>query len=117
MRRRVAQAAIGSGELTVDHGRAARLNAALKRTSLDASALRRVPEWLAECGVIVVFSEGLPGGKLDGAVTFLAGPLFGAIGGYAYLLPAGLSLLALGLTLMLARVWNGSTLFATETTP
>jgi HTH-type transcriptional regulator/antitoxin HigA len=43
-----------------------------KRTSRDASALRRVPEWFAECGVIVVFSEGLPGGKLDGAVTFLA---------------------------------------------
>ena len=56
-------------------------------------------------------------GLATGAVTFLAGPLFGAIGGYAYLLPAGLSLLALGLTLMLARVWNGSTLFATETTP
>ena len=49
-------------------------------------------------------------GLATGAVTFLAGPLFGAIGGYAYLLPAGLSLLALGLTLMLARVWNGSTL-------
>ena len=43
-----------------------------KRTARDASALRRVPEWFAECGVIVVFSEGLPGGKLDGAVTFLA---------------------------------------------
>lgn len=43
-----------------------------KRTSIGPAALRRVPEWFAECGVIVVFSEGLPGGKLDGAVTFLA---------------------------------------------
>lgn len=43
-----------------------------RRTSRDASALRSVPEWFAECGVTVVFSEGLPGGKLDGAVTFLA---------------------------------------------
>ena len=43
-----------------------------KRTSRDASALRNIPKWFAECGVIVVFSEGLPGGKLDGAVTFLA---------------------------------------------
>lgn len=43
-----------------------------KRTSIGPSALRLVPEWFAECGVIVVFSEGLPGGKLDGAVAFLA---------------------------------------------
>lgn len=42
-----------------------------KRTSFDTSALRDVPEWFAESGVIVVFSEGLPGGKLDGAVTYL----------------------------------------------
>lgn len=50
-----------------------------KRTSIGPAALRRVPEWFAECGVIVVFSEGLPGGKLDGAVTFLADgrPLIG----------------------------------------
>lgn len=26
---------------------------------------------LAECGVVLVFAEGLPGGKLDGAVTFV----------------------------------------------
>ena len=50
-----------------------------KRTAIGPAALRRVPEWFAECGVIVIFSEGLPGGKLDGAVTFLADgrPLIG----------------------------------------
>lgn len=50
-----------------------------KRTSVGPAALCRVPDWFAECGVKVVFSEGLPGGKLDGAVTFLADgrPLIG----------------------------------------
>ena len=33
--------------------------------------LRHVPRLLAQCGVRLVFSEGLRGGKLDGAVTFL----------------------------------------------
>ena len=42
-----------------------------QRTASGPSTLREVPQWFAECGVIVVFSEGLPGGKLDGAVTFL----------------------------------------------
>ena len=61
------------GAFTFDPSALGRLAADLpKRTSLDTCALRRVPEWFAECGVIVVFSEGLPGGKLDGAVTFLA---------------------------------------------
>ncbi len=33
--------------------------------------LKRLPGLLAECGVCLVFCEGLRGGKLDGAVTFL----------------------------------------------
>ncbi len=33
--------------------------------------LHRLPPEFARCGVILVFSEGLPGGKLDGAVTFV----------------------------------------------
>jgi HTH-type transcriptional regulator/antitoxin HigA len=36
------------------------------------SALSVVPRILAECGVRLVFSEGLRGGKLDGAVTLLS---------------------------------------------
>lgn len=36
------------------------------------SELRHVPRLLADCGVRLVFCEGLRGGKLDGAVTFLA---------------------------------------------
>lgn len=30
-----------------------------------------LPDLFAECGVALVFAEGLPGGKLDGVVTFL----------------------------------------------
>lgn len=41
------------------------------RTSGGSSDLSSVPSLLAQCGVVIVFSEGLPGGKLDGAVTFL----------------------------------------------
>ena len=33
--------------------------------------LIELPVRLAECGVVLVFAEGLRGGKLDGAVTFL----------------------------------------------
>ncbi|MDE0493884.1 MAG: HigA family addiction module antitoxin [Acidimicrobiaceae bacterium] len=33
--------------------------------------LRQLPDLLGECGVYVVFLEGLRGGKLDGAVSFL----------------------------------------------
>ena len=33
--------------------------------------LARLPALLGDCGVCLVFSEGLRGGKLDGAVTFL----------------------------------------------
>lgn len=36
------------------------------------SELSRLPTLLGECGVCLVFAEGLRGGKLDGAVTFLA---------------------------------------------
>ena len=38
-----------------------------------ADALPRFPSLLAECGVSLVFAEGLRGGKLDGAVTVLRG--------------------------------------------
>ena len=43
------------------------------------SAMRRAVELLAECGVRVVFCEGLPGGRLAGAVTFppTGGPVIG----------------------------------------
>ena len=43
------------------------------------SAMGRAVELLAECGVRVVFCEGLPGGKLAGAVTFspAGGPVIG----------------------------------------
>ena len=36
-------------------------------------SLRRLPEVLAGCGVRLVFLQGLPGGKLDGAVSFIEG--------------------------------------------
>lgn len=36
------------------------------------SGLVRLPTLLGKCGVCLVFAEGLRGGKLDGAVTFLA---------------------------------------------
>jgi HTH-type transcriptional regulator/antitoxin HigA len=36
------------------------------------SELPRLPALLSECGVCLVFCEGLRGGKLDGAVTFLS---------------------------------------------
>lgn len=50
-----------------------------QRMSIGTTALPHVPEWFAEHGVTVVFSEGLQGGKLDGAVTFLSDgrPLIG----------------------------------------
>ena len=35
------------------------------------SVLSKVPKMFEACGVALVFSEGLRGGKLDGAVTFL----------------------------------------------
>ena len=42
-------------------------------------SMKRAVELLAECGVGVVFCEGLPGGKLAGAVTFppTGGPVIG----------------------------------------
>ena len=39
--------------------------------STGTDALPRFPSLLAECGVSLVFAEGLRGGKLDGAVTVL----------------------------------------------
>ena len=46
--------------------------AALPRALQDGpSKLALVPPQLASCGVILIVSEGLRGGKLDGAVTFL----------------------------------------------
>jgi HTH-type transcriptional regulator / antitoxin HigA len=41
------------------------------RTAGGSSDLPGVSPLFAQCGVVIVFSEGLPGGKLDGAVTFL----------------------------------------------
>lgn len=50
-----------------------------KLTAAGTSALTQVPAWFAQHGVVVVFVEGLPGGKLDGAVTSLSdgGPVIG----------------------------------------
>ena len=36
-------------------------------------SLHKLPDILAGCGVRLVFLEGLPGGKLDGAVSFIEG--------------------------------------------
>ena len=36
-------------------------------------SLHKLPEILAGCGVRLVFLEGMPGGKLDGAVSFIEG--------------------------------------------
>ena len=36
-------------------------------------SLHKLPEMLAGCGVRLVFLEGMPGGKLDGAVSFIEG--------------------------------------------
>lgn len=44
-----------------------------KRAAAGPSVLVEVPALFAECGVVIVFAEGLPGGKLDGAVSFLDG--------------------------------------------
>ena len=45
---------------------------ALSRLMQDGPGeLARLPALLGECGVCLVFCEGLRGGKLDGAVTFL----------------------------------------------
>jgi len=41
-------------------------------TANGPSDLVQLPSAFAECGVALVFAEGLPGGKLDGAATFLA---------------------------------------------
>lgn len=55
-----------------DVGRLAALAARLPRLMREGpSQLPRLPTLLAECGVRLVFAEGLRGGKLDGAVTFL----------------------------------------------
>ena len=40
------------------------------RTAGGSPDLLGVPPLFAQCGVVIVFAEGLPGGKLDGAVTF-----------------------------------------------
>ena len=50
------------------------LASALPREVQDGpKSLRRLPRLLAGCGVRLVFLEGLKGGKLDGAVSFLPG--------------------------------------------
>jgi HTH-type transcriptional regulator/antitoxin HigA len=56
-----------------DRSRLDRTAAALpKALQGGPTLLRDVPRLLAECGVVLVISEGLRGGKLDGAVTFLS---------------------------------------------
>jgi PPP family 3-phenylpropionic acid transporter len=47
-----------------------------------------------------------------GTMTFVSGLIYDSAGARTYLLMAGLSLLSFGLTLMLARAWNGRSLFA-----
>lgn len=47
-----------------------------------------------------------------GAMTFVSGLIYESAGARTYLLMALMSLLSLGLTLMLARAWNGRSLFA-----
>ncbi len=55
-----------------DVGGLAALAARLPRLMREGpSQLPRLPALLANCGVRLVFAEGLRGGKLDGAVTFL----------------------------------------------
>jgi HTH-type transcriptional regulator/antitoxin HigA len=55
-----------------DPNRLADAAAALpRRLQAGPSRLPEVPGLLASCGVVLVISEGLRGGKLDGAVTFL----------------------------------------------
>jgi HTH-type transcriptional regulator/antitoxin HigA len=55
-----------------DRTRLAALAEHLPRALRDGPGnLLEVPSLLATCGVVVVFSEGLRGGKLDGAVTLL----------------------------------------------
>lgn len=41
------------------------------RTEAGPSELGELIPLLADCGVVLVFADGLPGGKLDGAVTFV----------------------------------------------
>ncbi len=55
-----------------DRGRLANLASELPRHLRSGTELLvELRAWFAECGVIFVFVEGLRGGKLDGAVTFL----------------------------------------------
>ena len=55
-----------------DVGGLAALAARIPRLMREGpSQLPRLPALLAKCGVRLVFAEGLRGGKLDGAVTFL----------------------------------------------
>ena len=56
-----------------DVDRLGQLAARLPRIVKDGpSGLVALPALLGECGVYLVFAEGLKGGKLDGAVTFLS---------------------------------------------
>ena len=56
-----------------DAGDLETLAASLPKLLIEGSdRLAELPPHLADCGVCVVFAEGLRGGKLDGAVTFLS---------------------------------------------
>jgi PPP family 3-phenylpropionic acid transporter len=71
-----------------------------------------VPSRLAATGqsLFAVMAYGV----VMGLVTLLAGRLYESAGQRTYLLMAALSLLSLGLTLWLARRWNGRSLFASS---
>lgn len=51
-------------------------------------------------------------GAAMGAVTLIAGSLYEAIGQRTYLFMAGLSVLSFALTILLARIWTGRSLFS-----
>jgi HTH-type transcriptional regulator/antitoxin HigA len=58
--------------VTFDRDALAELAALLPKVLASGpTALSSLESMFAQCGVILVFSEGLKGGKLDGAVTFL----------------------------------------------
>jgi HTH-type transcriptional regulator / antitoxin HigA len=65
---------VARGRTVSSYDRAKLADLASRLPGLLIGGPDRLPEirgWLADCGVVFVFLEGLRGGKLDGAVTFL----------------------------------------------
>jgi len=62
----------GNGEAFDPHALASLALAVPRLTQAGPEELTRLPDRFAACGVTLVFAEGLAGGKLDGAVTFLS---------------------------------------------